>query len=48
MLSIALVVLVVFLFLRNSGRDCDSERSWVPLSLTRNVRRDVSAGLQPE
>ncbi len=47
MLTVGLVVLVIFMFLRNLRATIIPSVA-VPLSLDRHVRRDVHAGLQPE
>ena len=47
MLTVALVVMVIFLFLRNLSRHHHSERRRAAVA-RRHVRRDVSARLQPE
>ena len=46
LIAIGLVILVVFLFLRNLARDPDPERRRAGVA-DRHLRRDVSAGLQP-
>ena len=47
MLTVALVVMVIFLFLRNIRRHDHSERRRAAFA-GRHVRRDVPGGLQPE
>ena len=47
MLTVGLVVMVIFLFLRNAGGHDHSQRGGAAVA-GRHVRRDVPAGLQPE